>query len=300
MAQKIVPNLWFNGNTQEAVDFYVSVFPSGTINNTMHYPSSTEEDLEEFQKDLAGKVLTIDFSIGDTNFVAINAGPEFAPNPATSFFVNFDPSRMENPRQQLDALWEKLMDDGTALMPLQEYPFSKHYGWVQDKYGYSWQLMLTNPDGEPRPFIVPSLMFTDVSGRNGEEALRYYVDTFTDSKLGNIAHYPSDHPDAPAGTLMFGDANLAGQWLAAMDGPGEQGFMFNEAVSFAVFCKDQAEIDYLWERLSKQPKNEQCGWCKDQFGVSWQIVPANMGELMQKPDAYAHMMQMKKIIIADF
>ncbi len=298
--QRITPNLWFDGNAQEAVDFYVSVFPDSRINTTMHYPNSAEEGLEDFQLDLAGKVLTIDFTLGGMNFVAINAGPEFKPNDATSFFVNFDPSQMEDADAQIDALWKKLADGGAIQMELGEYPHSKRYGWVVDKYGYSWQLMLTNPEGEPRPFIIPCLLFTDTENPQAEEALRYYVDVFENSRLGSVAKYPADHHDAKAGALMFGDALLGGSWLAAMDSAMAQDYTFTEAVSFSVPCKDQAEIDYLWGKLSAHPENEQCGWCKDKFGVSWQIVPANMGELLAKPGAYAHMMHMKKLVIADF
>lgn len=150
MAQNITPNLWFDGNAQEAIDYYVSVFPDSKIINTAYYP---EEGLADFQKPLAGKVLTIDFEMNGTRFTAINAGPEFK---------------------------------------------------------------------------------------------------------------------------------------------------FNEAVSFSISCKDQAEIDAYWDKLSSVPQAEQCGWCKDKFGLSWQVIPANMGELMQRPDAFAHMMQMKKLVIADF
>ncbi|HYF96408.1 MAG TPA: VOC family protein [Patescibacteria group bacterium] len=148
--QKITPNLWFDGNAREAVDFYISVFPDGKVINTSYYPN---EGLAEFQKDMAGKELTIDFELGGQRFTAINAGPEFK---------------------------------------------------------------------------------------------------------------------------------------------------FNESVSFLIACKDQEEIDYYWERLSKSPENEQCGWCKDQFGLSWQVVPESMEELMNKPEAFQKMMQMKKIVIADF
>ena len=148
--QKITPNLWFDGNAQEAVDCYVSVFPNSSITATSYYP---EEGLLDFQKPLAGKVLTIDFLLNDSRFTAINAGSEFK---------------------------------------------------------------------------------------------------------------------------------------------------FTEAISFVITCKDQKEIDYYWEKLSSVPEAEQCGWCKDRFGLSWQIVPENMGELMQKPDAYTHMLAMKKLVIADF
>lgn len=153
MNQKITPNLWFDGNAREAVDYYVSIFPESSIVLTEYYPKSAEEGLADFQLNLAGKELSVEFELGNQRFVAINAGPEFK---------------------------------------------------------------------------------------------------------------------------------------------------FNEAVSFSVDCKDQAEIDYLWEKLSSVPEAEQCGWCKDKYGLSWQIVPENMGELMKRPGAYAKMMQMKKLVIADF
>lgn len=153
MSKVITPNLWFAGNAKEAVDYYVSVFPDSKITSTEYYPKSTEEGLADFQKDLAGKVLSIEFELSGNPFVAINA-------------------------------------DDT--------------------------------------------------------------------------------------------------------------FKLSEAVSFSVPCKDQDEIDYYWEKLSKVPESEQCGWCKDQFGLSWQIVPQNMGELMQRPGAFAKMMQMHKLVIADF
>ena len=151
--QKITANLWFNGNAREAVEYYTSVFPNSKITGGSTYPNSQEDGLADFQLDLAGKDLTIDFSLDGHDFVAINAGPEFS---------------------------------------------------------------------------------------------------------------------------------------------------FNESVSFAVACKDQAEIDYYWSKLSAHPENEQCGWCKDKYGLSWQIVPADISELMKKPDAFKIMMNQKKIIIADY
>ncbi len=151
--QKITPHLWFDGNAKEAVDFYVSIFPDSKIVSAVLYPQSAEEGLADFQLDLAGKVLTVDFELGKQQFVAINAGPEFK---------------------------------------------------------------------------------------------------------------------------------------------------FCEAISFMVACKDQDEIDYYWEKLSSIPEAEICGWCKDKYGLSWQIMPENMGDLMEKPGAYAKMMQMQKIIIEQF
>jgi predicted 3-demethylubiquinone-9 3-methyltransferase (glyoxalase superfamily) len=300
MAQKITPNLWFDGNAKEAVDFYVAAFPDSRITDTQYYPNSAEEGLADFQTDLAGKELVVEFDLGGLHFAAINAGPEFRFTPAISFMVNFDPSQDDQAEQHLNELWAKLIEGGEALMPLDAYPYSKRYGWVKDRYGLTWQLILTNPDGEPRPFIIPSLMFAGQNTNKAEEALNFYVSLFEDSKLGNLARYPQDTGPAKAGSLMFADFMLAGQWFMAMDSGVEQPFSFNEAVSLSVACRDQAEIDALWEKLSTVPEAEQCGWCKDQYGVSWQIVPAAMGELMQRPGAYAKMMQMKKLVIADF
>ena len=151
--QKIVPNLWFNGNAKEAAEYYVSVFPNSKIIGTEYYPNSAEEGLADFQLAMAGKPLTVEFEIFGTRFVAINA-------------------------------------DAT--------------------------------------------------------------------------------------------------------------FTLSEAISLAVPCKDQAEIDYFWEKLSAHPDSEQCGWCKDKFGLSWQIVPENMDELMKKPGAYTTLMKQHKIVIAEY
>lgn len=298
--QKIILNLWFDHTAKEAAEFYTSAFPNSSIVSTTYYPNSAAEGLADFQLEMAGKELTIEFEIEGQHFVNINAGPEFIFNPSISFMVNFDPSRDEQALEHLDALWEKLVEGGEALMALGEYPFSKRYGWVKDKYGLTWQLILTDPGGNPRPFIVPSLLFTGKNVNRAEEAINFYTSTFKNSKVGLLAPYGKDTGPAKASALMFGDFMLEGEWFAAMDSSEEQDYPFNEAVSLQVNCKDQAEIDYFWEKLSTVPESEQCGWCKDRFGVSWQIVPENMEELMKKPDAFAKLMQMKKIVIADF
>lgn len=300
MKQKITPNLWFEGNAQEAVEFYISVFPDSKINAKSYYPNTAKEGLVEFQLPLAGEVLTIDFELGGQGFTAINAGPEFKFNPSISFMVNFDPSKNNQAKEHLDELWDKLIAGGQALMALDAYPFSKRYGWVQDRYGLSWQLILTDPAGEPRPFIIPSLLFTDKNTNLAEEAINYYVSVFKDAKVGELAYYPEDTGPAKKGSLMFGDFMLANQWFSAMDSGVDHDFRFNEAVSFSVNCKNQAEIDSFWEKLSSDPQFEQCGWCKDKYGLSWQIVPENMEALMEKPEAFKKLMPMKKIIIADF
>lgn len=216
--------------------------------------------------------------------MAINAGPIFKINPSISFMVNYDPNYAKNPEQELRAAWDKLIDGGKPLMPLQEYPFSKLYGWVEDKYGVSWQLILTEPEGEDRPEIIPSLLFTKDGYGKVDEAIKFYMSVFKNSKLGAIARYPAGMEPDEEGKVMFSDFQLAGVWMAAMESKREHNFEFNEGVSLIIRCEDQSEIDYYWEKLSAVPEAEQCGWLKDKFGVSWQVVPTAMDDIMNTSD----------------
>jgi predicted 3-demethylubiquinone-9 3-methyltransferase (glyoxalase superfamily) len=143
-------------------------------------------------------------------------------------------------------------------------------------------------------------MFAGKNTNHAEEAIKFYTSVFKDAKEGMLARYGQATGPAKAESLMFGDFTLANQWFAAMDSGVAMDLAFNEAVSLMVSCKDQAEINYFWEKLSAVPEAEQCGWCKDKYGVSWQIVPQNTAELLKRADAYAHMMKMKKLVIADF
>ena len=300
VSQKIIPNLWFDGNAKEAAEFYVSIFSMAKILSTEYYPDTKEEGLADFQADMAGKELTVEFAIENFRFVAINADSTFRFTPSISFMLNFDPSRYAHAAEYIDRVWDALADGGKVLMPLQEYPFSKRYGWIKDKYGVTWQLILSKPEGELRPFIVPSLLFGASVQNQARGAMEYYISVFQNSRLGMLAPYPEQTGPAVPGAVMFGDCMLENQWFVAMDSGVDQSDTFNEAVSFAVLCKDQAEIDYLWKKLSSYPENEQCGWCKDKFGVSWQIVPENMNELMKTPDAFKIMMNQHKIVIDEY
>lgn len=269
--QKIVPHLWYDKEAKEAAEFYTSAFPDSKITNvmTLHDTPSGDADV-------------VSFTLAGQEFMAISAGPYFKFNPSISFFLNFDPSKDKNAKENLDKMWEKLSAGGKVLMPLQEYPFSKHYGWTTDKYGVSWQLILTDPSGEERPFIVPSLMYVGEVAGKAEEAMDFYLSVFKNSKKGSIAHYPKGMEPDKEGSLMFGDFMLENSWFAAMDSAQKHDFNFNEAVSLIIRCEDQKEIDYFWEKLSAVPEAEQCGWLKDKFGVSWQVTPNAMDEMMAK------------------
>ena len=293
---KIIPHLWYDKVAKEAVEFYIDAFGDGkiTLNHVLH--NTPDGDAEVVGFELLGQ-----------SFMAISAGPWFKFNPSTSLMVNFDPSRDPEAKAHLEAAWAKLSEGGKVLMELGEYPFSKQYGWVEDKYGLSWQLILTNPEGEPRPNIIPSLLFVkDAYGKAGE-AIDFYMSVFKDAKKGTTAPYgPGREPDT-ADALMFGEFAIEGEhWFAVMDSaqPGHD-FAFNEAVSFMVNCDTQEEIDYYWEKLSAVPEAEQCGWLKDKFGVSWQIVPSDLEERLntgtpeQKERVTQAFLKMKKFDLAE-
>lgn len=294
--QRIVPSLWFDHTAAQAAEFYLSVFPGGRILDTQHYPAA---GLPDFQQEFAGEVLSVDFEIAGTRFVGINAGPTFRPNPAISFMVNFDPSRDPAAREHLDAVWARLSEGGTELMALDAYDFSARYGWLQDRYGVSWQLILTDPDGEPRPDVMPTLLFGGPAQNRAGEALEFYAGVFA-GRVGTTARYPEPSGPVTSDSLMFAEFAVDDQWIVVMDSGVDQDYTFTPGVSLIVECADQAEIDRYWEQLSTVPEAEQCGWCVDRFGVSWQVVPANLTELMNRPGGYQKMLEMKKLDISAF
>lgn len=275
--QKIIPHLWFDKEAKEATAFYTSIFPESKISNTATIRNTPSGDCD-----------MVSFTLWNQEFMAISAGPYFKFNPSVSFIVNFDPLSFDSSaesnkaRAALDMVWNKLSEGGKALMPLGEYPFSKHYGWVQDKYGLSWQLILTNPEGEPRPPILPALMFVGDNYGKAEEAIKFYLSVFKDTKLGAIHHHGKGENMGKEGSVMFADYMLENAWFAVMDSAGEHKFNFNEAVSFIVNCVDQEDIDYYWQKLSAVPAAEQCGWIKDKYGLSWQITSAEIDQMLFK------------------
>jgi predicted 3-demethylubiquinone-9 3-methyltransferase (glyoxalase superfamily) len=278
--KKITPHLWFDTEAKEASEFYTSIFPDSRIVSTtvLHDTPSGDCDI-------------VSFELWGQKFMSISAGPLFKFNPSVSFIVNFDPllfkdssSPEKEARKQIDLAWEKLSKGGTTLMPLDKYPFSERYGWIQDKYGLSWQLILTKPEGNPRPSIMPSILFVGENVGRAEEAIKFYVSVFKNSKMGDLHRYgPNQEPDKE-GTVMFADFMLENCWFAAMDSAREHKFNFNEAISFITYCNTQKEIDYYWEKLSAIPEAEQCGWLKDKYGLSWQIVPVEMDQMMNDSD----------------
>jgi len=225
----------------------------------------------------SGSVETVAFELAGQAFSAISAGPLFTFNPSVSFIVACETEA------EVDALWKQLSAGGQVLMELGEYPFSQRFGWTQDRYGLSWQVM--HMGGRPiQQKIVPALLFVGSQAGKAEEAIRFYTSVFPRSKVGDILRYgKGEAPDAE-GTVKQALFTLAGQVFSATDSAYEHGFAFNEAISFMVYCDTQAEIDRYWEKLSAVPEAEQCGWLKDRYGLSWQVVPARMDEMMRSSD----------------
>ncbi len=298
---RIIPNIWFDGTALEAAEFYAGVFRDLAITKIVTYP---EDGLPDSQAHMAGRPLTVDIEIHGRALSLINAGPEFRPNHSISFLLNFDPvafgddgddvaKRADLAREYLDEIHDALIDGGESLMELGEYPHSPRYAWIRDRYGVTWQLMLTNPEGEPRPFLTPAFMFGGPNQDKAREATDFWISVIDDSERGALVTY--DH-----GAVMFTDFRLAGGWFAAMDSAVPQDTVFDEAISLMVECAAGEELDRVWDALSSDPAAEQCGWCRDRYGLSWQVVPDTMDELMARPGAYGALMAMKKIDVGGF
>lgn len=281
--QKITPFLWFDNQAEEAANFYVSVFKKSKIAKTVKH---------------GDRVSVVNFSLGGQSFTALNGGPQFKFNPSISFFVAC------KTLAETKTVWKKLSEGGMVMMPLSKYDWSEQYGWVQDKYGLSWQVML-GPFDYTNQKIIPSFLFTGPQRGQGEAAIRFYTTVFGENAaIDNLSQYGPGQA-GPEGTLQFAAFHLGEQSFSAMDNPQtEAQFTFNEAISFVINCKGQKEVDFYWDKLTADGGQEsQCAWLKDKFGVSWQVVPDALPKLLGDADpavaqrAMANMMQMKKINI---
>jgi len=264
--QKIVPHLWFDTEANEAAEFYTKAFPNSSIKSKTTISNTP-----------SGDVVIITISLAGLDFMLLNAGPTFKLNPSVSFLVAC------KSKAEVDAIYINLNDSASELMPLGEYPFSERYVWLQDKYGLSWQIMYM---GERRVTskITPTIMFVGDQCGHAEEALQFYTSVFRDSEITDISRYgPEAEPDAEE-SIKHASFRLENQDFALMDSAYAHQFAFNEAISLMVYCETQEEIDYYWDSLSAVPEAEQCGWLKDKFGFSWQVVPRAMDQMFQEND----------------
>jgi predicted 3-demethylubiquinone-9 3-methyltransferase (glyoxalase superfamily) len=272
--QVIIPNLWFDRQAEEAAQLYISLMPDSKIGNVTRAGKAGFEThgLPE------GTVMTLEFQVGGLNFIAINGGPIFKFTPAISFMISC------NTPGEVDYIWSKLAPGGSPLMDLGSYPFSERYGWIQDCYGLSWQVFYNG--GQPlNQKITPTLMFTGQQWTRAEKAINFYTAIFPNSHIGEIMRYQTGEEPDKEGTVRHAAFHLDNQEFAAMDSAQPHLFGFNEAISLMVPCADQAQIDYYWDKLiGDGGKESNCGWLKDPFGVSWQVCPTVLSELLRDPD----------------
>lgn len=273
MKKPIYPCLWFDGNAKEAAEFYGSVFNQSKI--------------------IDDNPMVVRFEVEGKLIMGLNGGPMFKINPSISFFVICETE------EEIATIWSKFTEEGSIMMPLDEYPWSKKYGFVADKFGVCWQLMLSElPAGIQK--IMPCFLFVGDQYGKAQDAIKQYTSIFSNSEIQSLSIDESENPQQ-AGTLKFGNFKLQNELFAAMDGFGEHEFEFNEAFSLVVECDTQEEIDTYWTKLTEGGSESQCGWLKDRFGVSWQIVPSILSQLMSEPEKSQRVVQaflkMKKMDI---
>jgi len=291
--QKITPFLWFDTQAEEAANFYASIFESSKIMNVSRYNESSAK-ATGMKVDSA---FVVSFQLEGQNFTAMNAGPHFKLNESISLFAYCESD------EKIEKIYKKLCENGKVLFPLDKYDWSPKYAWVVDKYGLSWQLDVEKINSPQK--IVPAILFVNENAQRVREAATFYCSVFPNSKV--MMEYPYDKSAGMLeGTLLFAQFKISEYLFNAMSGGTiNHEFEFNEAFSFVVDCKDQEEVDYYWNKLTSDGGQESmCAWLKDKFGVSWQIIPRVLIEMLNDKDsvkaqkAMQAMLQMKKIDIA--
>jgi predicted 3-demethylubiquinone-9 3-methyltransferase (glyoxalase superfamily) len=276
MSNNLHPCIWYNSNAKAAADFYCTLFPNSRIT--------------------AENPMVVNFELSGQKFMGLNGGAMFKPNASISFFA------VSEEDSEIEMLWNKLSEGGKIMMALDKYPWAERYGFVEDKFGLVWQIMKTKYENVNQK-ITPCLLFVGDSYGKAESAIHFYSTVFSTTTPPNIKFYEENEGEQ-VGKVKHAQFTLDGKLFMAMDGFGKHEFAFNEGISFVVECKDQAEIDYYWNKLTADGGQESmCGWLKDKYGVSWQIVPAALGELMSSPEkgqrVMAAIMQMKKLDIEE-
>jgi len=263
ITQSIIPCIWFEGDVEAIAEWYVSKFPDSFVDYTTKLTDTP-----------SGETTVVTVSLAGQFFQLLGAGPLKERNPSISYMVAFPTS------EEVETLWNELVEGAEVLMPLDTYDFSERYGWLKDKHGVSWQIM--HSGGMDIQTVTPCFLFVgDVFGR-AEAAMNDWISTFPDSYVLEdhmIRYEATDGPELE-GRLNYARFVLSGREFVTMDSAENHQFAFNEMQSLIAFCETQAEIDDYWAKLSAVPEAEQCGWLQDRYGVSWQIVPWEMEEML--------------------
>lgn len=256
MKEKITPCLWFDGQAKEAAALYCAAFKNAKI--------------------VAQSPIVTAIDLSGQSFTLLDGGPMYKPNPSISFFYI-----CEDP-EELDRAWNALSKEATILMGLDKYPWSEKFGWLNDKFGISWQISLGKLSDVGQK-ITPCFMFTQQQYGRADEAIKYYFSIFKDTTLDGILRYGKNELPDQEGKIKHAQFALNGQKFMVMESAAPHNFTFSEGVSLTIHCETQEEIDYYWEKLTESGEESMCGWLKDKFGVSWQIIPTILNQLMGDP-----------------
>jgi predicted 3-demethylubiquinone-9 3-methyltransferase (glyoxalase superfamily) len=262
--QKVVPFIWFEDQAKKAADWYVSIFPNSKIIGEVVLPNTP-----------SGDTLVVYLELNKSEFQFMNGGKMYERNPSISYMVAC------KTKSEVDEIWYKLSIDSEIIMPLDSYPFSGRFGWLNDRFGVSWQILLDEGEDKIQE-ITPCLLFVGKVLSKAEEAMNMYCSVIKDSYLipNHLYRYGKDEAPEIEGTIMYSRFKLSNSEFVIGDSAQPHEFQFNEMQSLVIRCTDQAEMDKVWEQLSYFPESEQCGWIKDKFGISWQIVTYGMEEMM--------------------
>jgi predicted 3-demethylubiquinone-9 3-methyltransferase (glyoxalase superfamily) len=274
MKELITPCLWFDNQAREAADLYCKLFPGAKI--ASQSPIVTE------------------LEVGGQHITLLDGGPMYRPNPSISLFYICETE------EEINNIWQAFSKDGSIQMPLDKYAWSERYGWVSDRFGISWQLALGKLEDVGQK-ITPCLLFVGDQYGRAEEAIQHYTSIFNNSGIDGILRYGKNEQPDEEGKVKHAQIILNGQKLMLMDSGHAHKFAFNEGVSLTIHCNTQEEIDHYWGKLTERGEESMCGWLKDRFGVSWQVIPAILGKIMTDPKkagkAAQAFMQMRKFDI---
>lgn len=253
MSHKFVSCFWLNGNVKEATEFYLAAFDQTSQGKTDYFVDDLHGEI--------GDILTVSLTLANHKFVLLNGGPEFKPTPAISYMVTC------STEADLKELWNKLSENGTILMDIQELPGVGLFGWVNDPFGFSWQLQVQ----EGPQTITPCFLFANNNYGKGKEAIDFWLATF---KQGQELFREPDEQ----GNIKIASFQLYDQTFYLMESDIPHAFSFSLANSFCIYCENQAEIDSLWDTVTKEGEEYPCGWMVDKFGVAWQTVTEELDE----------------------
>lgn len=287
----IAPCLWLRDAAEDAASFYLDTIGAGRVIARTRFPQGADNPVGRPR----GSLMSVEIEVLGQRLTVLNGGPQFVLNPSISLFIQVATAA------EAERLFGALSAAGETLMPLGEYPWSPCFGWANDRFGVSWQVMAT--DAAPVPSIAPFLLFCNVRFGYAAPALDWFCRIFPNSRIDGVERFGVGELGGPG--VKRGSCRLAGQRLLAMDSALDHRFTFNEALSLQVLCDDQAEVDRYWRELSVGGEPGRCGWLTDRFGISWQVVPARwISWLGSGADAAAHervfdaMQDMTKIEVA--